>query len=203
MLHTHHKAPPAPVTALAAAMVGVLLAGCAPGSQPAHPQPAETVLPATPAAPPAATTPGSRPDPLDDPQQQALDAYVGMQDAYLEATRTGNPDHPDLPRYAAADALQRLQAAVAAIRDQGLRGRGQATHQPQIQSLNPVHQPATITIRDCLDTIGTELYDPTGRPYQDEPGGLRLVIATVKIIDGAWKVTGVGIHEVGTCTRTG
>jgi hypothetical protein len=151
-----------------------------------------------PVSPPAAT-PSS--DPQAAPQQQAIDAYVGMQRAYEDAVGTGDPDHPDLARYAAGEALQRLRDGITSIRDQGLRGRGEASFQPVVESLDPPGAPTRITVRDCLDTGGTELYDPSGQPYQDEPGGLRLVIATVELVDGVWKVTGVGIHQVGTCVR--
>jgi hypothetical protein len=152
-----------------------------------------------PASPPAATP---SPDPQDAPQQQAVDAYVGMQRAYQQAVKTADPDHPDLARYAAGEALQRLRDGVASIRDQGLRGRGEASFQPVVESLDPPRAPTRITVRDCLDTSRTELYDPSGRPYQDEPGGLRLVIATAEIVNGVWKVTSVAIHQVGTCART-
>jgi hypothetical protein len=148
-----------------------------------------------------AVAPSSPADPQDAPQQQAVDAYVGMQRAYQEAVGTADPDHPDLARYAAGEALQRLRDGIVSIRDRGLRGRGEATFQPVVESLDPPDAPTRITVRDCMDTSGTELYDPSGQPYEDEPGGLRLVIATVEILDGAWKVTSVGIHEVGTCQR--
>ena len=154
----------------------------------------------TPASPPAATP---SLDPQAAPQQQAVDAYVGMQRAFQEAVKTADPDHPDLARYAAGEAFQRLRNGVASIRDQGLRGRGEASFQPVVESLDPPAAPTRITLRDCLDTSQTELYDPSGQPYQDQPGGLRLVIATVEIVNGAWKVTSVAIHQVGTCARAG
>lgn len=176
-----------------AAAVALVLSGCGQEDQPATPTPGPTgpgvSLPAT---PPSAA-----------PQQQAVDAYVGMQQAYLAAAGTADPDHPDLARYAAGDALQRLRDGIASIRDRGLRGRGEATFEPLVESLDPPGAPTRITVRDCMDTGGTELYDPSGQPYQDEPGGLRLVIATVEIVDGTWKVISFGVQEVGTCQRAG
>lgn len=140
-------------------------------------------------------------DPQDDPQQQAIGAYVGMQRAYLTATETADPDHPDLARYAAGEALQRLRNGLESIRDRGLRGRGEVTFDTKVQSLNPVDQPVKITVRDCMDTSASELYKVSGEPYEDEPGGLQLVVATVEVVDGLWKVTSFGVHEVGTCQR--
>jgi hypothetical protein len=177
----------------------LMLSGCGQDGQPdaSTPAPGPTEPPAS---PPAATP---SPDPQAAPQQQAVDAYVRMQRAFQEAVKTADPDHPDLGRYAAGEALQRLRNGVASIREQGLRGRGEASFQPVVESLDPPAAPTRITVRDCLDTSQTELYDPSGQPYQDQPGGLRLVIATVEIVNGAWKVTSVAIHQVGTCQRAG
>jgi hypothetical protein len=177
----------------------LMLCGCGQDGQPdaSTPAPGPTGPPASaPAATPSL-------DPQAAPQQQAVDAYVGMQRVFQEAVKTADPDHPDLARYAAGEALQRLRDGIISIREQGLRGRGEASFQPLVESLDPPRAPARITVRDCLDTGGTELYDPSGQPYQDEPGGLRLVIATVEIVDGVWKVTSVAIHQVGTCARAG
>jgi len=188
----NHRMPLVLVTAVA-----LVLSGCGQEDPPeaTTPAPGSTGAPAS----PPATTPS--PDPQADPQQQAVDAYVRMQQAYQEAVGTADPDHPDLARYAAGEALQRLRDGIASIRDRGLRGRGEATFEPVVESLDPPGAPTRITVRDCMDTGGTELYDPSGQPYQDEPGGPRLVIATVEIVDGTWKVTSFGIQEVGTCQR--
>jgi hypothetical protein len=179
--------------------VVLVLSGCGQEDPPdaTRPAPGSTGAPAS----PPTTTPS--PDPQADPQQQAVDAYVGMQHAFQEAVKTADPDHPDLGRYAAGEAFQRLRDGITSIRDRGLRGRGEASFQPVVESLDPPAAPTRITVRDCLDTSRTELYDPSGQPYQDEPGGLRLVIATVEIVNGVWKVTSVAIHQVGTCARAG
>jgi len=188
----NHRMPLVLVTAVA-----LVLSGCGQDDQPqaTTPTPGPTGAPAS----PPATTPSH--DPQADPQQQAVDAYVRMQQAYQEAAGTADPDHRDLARYAAGEALQRLRDGIASIRDRGLRGRGEATFEPVVESLDPPDAPTRITVRDCMDTGGTELYDPSGQPYQDEPGGLRLVIATVETVDGTWKVTSFGVQEVGTCQR--
>jgi hypothetical protein len=185
----------AAITAMTLALTGT---SCTPTGRP---EPAATSPPGTLASTPAPEVPSPPLDPHDDPQQQATDAYIGMQHAYLGATEAADPDHPDLARYAAGDALQRLRTGLASIRDNGLRGRGEVRFDATVQSLNPVSQPAKITIRDCMDTSASELYKVSGEPYEDQPGGLQLVIATVEIIDGTWKVTSFGVHEVGTCQR--
>jgi hypothetical protein len=182
-------------------ITAITLALTVPGCDPTdNPQPTLAPPPETTTAT-AAPAPSPPTDPHDNPQQQAIDAYVGMQRAYLIATETADPHHPDLARYAAGEALHRLRNGLASIRDKGLRGRGEVTFDAKVQSLDPVDQPVKITIQDCMDTTASELYKVSGDPYEDEPGGLQLVVATVEIVDGTWKVTSFGVHEVGTCQR--
>jgi hypothetical protein len=174
-----------------------LTAGCTGSS--AEP---EVILPTVSpsASPSAAPSPGV--DPHDDPHQQAIDAYIGTQESYLAATMAADPDHPDLTVHTAGRALDLLRDGVTSIRDKGLRGRGEATFQPEVDQWDDLERPTTIIIRDCMDTSGAELYSVSGEPYEPEPSGLQLVIATVEIVDGRWKVTGLGVHGVGTCTRS-
>jgi hypothetical protein len=183
--------------ALALAALLALAAGCTgTANEP------DVVLPTeSPSANPSSPAPSPTNDPYDDPHQQAIDAYLGTQQAFLTATMTADPDHPDLTVYTAGRALDLLRNGVASIRDKGLRGRGEATFEPEVDQWDDLERPTTIIIRDCMDTSGAELYSVSGEPYEDEPGGLQLVRATVEIVDGTWKVTGLGVHGVGTCER--
>ena len=133
------------------------------------------------------------------PQEQAVASYVALQLAYLEATKRADPAHPDLAKYASGDALQQLTAGVASIRSKGLRGQGNVVPHPSIESMTPANAPVQARVHDCLDTSQSELYKANGDPYQDTPGGLRLVIADLERIGGTWKVTGLGVHEAGSC----
>jgi hypothetical protein len=135
-----------------------------------------------------------------DTQRQVLDAYLGMQRAFDTASETADPGYPDLARYASGPALQRLTAGLASMRNAGLRGRGKTVFHPKVQELAPAKAPTRAQVADCMDTRGTSVYKANGQPYQDAPGGWRLVNATVELLGGTWKVTGVGIHEVGSCT---
>jgi hypothetical protein len=154
--------------------------------------PSATSVPSAP-SPTTSTTPAT-------PQQQIIDTYLGMQKAFLKASETADPDYPDLSRYAAGTALQQLTAGLKSMRGEGLRGRGEAIFQPKVESLAPAGAPTKARVRDCMDTSKTQRYKANGDPYKDAPGGLRLVIADLERIDGAWKVTGLGVHEVGSCT---
>jgi len=154
---------------------------------------------------PSATSSSSAPSPTASvtstttPHQRILDAYLGMQRAFLKASETANPDDPELPRYTAGTALKRLRDGLTSMRQQGLRGRGEAIFQPKVESFQPADAPTKARVRDCMDTSKTQRYKANGDPYKDTPGGLRLVIADLERVDGAWKVTGLGVHEVGSC----
>jgi hypothetical protein len=182
---------------LALAVVAALLTGltaCSRTDDPTVSLPTVTKSTAT------TTAPSPSGNPSVDVRQQAIDAYVGMQRAYLKATETADPNYPELAKYASGRALEVLKTGLKGIQDQGLRGRGEATFRPRVESVEPAGEPTKIGIRDCMDTSRTELYKANGDPYRDEPGGNRLVIATVEMVNGTWKVTGLGVQEAGSCT---
>jgi hypothetical protein len=164
-------------------------------------EPDATLPTQSPPANPSLLAPSPTRDPYDDPHQQAIDAYLGTQEAYMRAIMAADPDHPDLAVHTAGRALELLRDGLTATRDKGLRGRGEATFRPEVDQYDDPERPTMIIVRDCMDSSEAELYSVSGEPYEDEPGGLRLVIATVEIVDGRWKVTGLGVHGVGTCVR--
>jgi len=187
-------------TAIAAAFVvlaATLASACNNDKQPNGSAPT-TAAPVTgsSSAAPTSAAPQSR----EQASQAAIDAYVGMQRAFLKATESADPAYPDLAKYASGEALTRLTGALKDYQAKGLRGRGDVAFHPSIESLAPADAPTKAQVRDCMDTSKTSLYKANGDPYQDEPGGLRLVRADVERIDGAWKVTGFGVHGVGSCT---
>lgn len=193
MTRTTHRAIAAAVVVLAA----TLASACNNDKQPDSTSPT-TPAPAT-ASPSAG--PSAAPDTPESAKQRAIDAYLGMQRAFLKAGETADPAYPDLAKYTTGTALQRLTAALKSMQDQGLRGRGDSMFYPEIASLSPPEAPTKAQIRDCMDTSKTEVYKANGDPYQDEPGGWRLVLADVELASGTWKVTDFAIREVGSCKR--
>ncbi|WP_117214521.1 hypothetical protein [Allorhizocola rhizosphaerae] len=191
MTRTTHRAIAAAFVVLAAT-----LAACNNDKQPSNTTPSTPVAATSPSAAATSAAPQTR----EQATQAAIDAYVGMQRAFLKATETADPAHPDLAKYATGEALTRLTGALKNYQSQGLRGRGDVTFHPSIESLAPADAPTKAQVRDCMDTSKTSLYKANGEPYQDEPGGLRLVRADVERVDGVWKVTGFGVHGVGTCS---
>jgi hypothetical protein len=122
-----------------------------------------------------------------------------MQHAFEKAEAIPDPGHPDLPRYAAGAALKLLTTGLTSMRDEGLRGSGETTFNPQVAELAPPKAPTRARVQDCMDTRRTQLKKISGAPYKDTPGGWRLVVATVQLVEGTWKVTGLGVHDVGSC----
>jgi len=192
MTRTIHGAIAAALVVLAA----TLATACDQDEQPATASPTTAPATGSPTGAPTSAAPQTR----DQASQAAIDAYVGMQNAFLTAGQLGDPAHPDLATYATELALTRLTDGLKSYQSKGLLIRGQAAYHPKIESLAPADAPTKAQVRDCMDTSKTALYKANGDPYQDTPGGLRLVRAHVERINGTWKVTGFGVREVGSCT---
>lgn len=181
----------------AAVAFGMLLAGCThedktPTTTPTSGTPASASASPSAQASAAAETP-------DQAKQHAIDTYLGFQTAFQKAGAAGDPEFPDLAKYGTGDALKLFTNGLKANKTQGLLARGQAVFHPTIASLSPPDSPTKASVQDCMDTSKTELYKADGSPYKDSPGGLRLVLASLDRINGEWKVTGIGIREVGSC----
>ncbi|MGI5214863.1 hypothetical protein [Plantactinospora sp. CA-290183] len=133
-------------------------------------------------------------------EEQALQAYRGMWQAYATAGLAANADEPDLPRYASGQALTTLRQGLAALRRDGEVIKGEYGSSPRVADASPADQPATVRIRDCLDGSNFLTYKATGELADDEPGGRRSTEATVAGTGAeGWKVIRFAIQEVGTC----
>jgi hypothetical protein len=183
-----------PLQAVAAGAVALLVAvaGCtSSGVEPSEPVGTRPTLraPSTPADDPVAAA-----------EHAALDAYRGMWDAYVAAIGIPDPEHPDLRRFAAGDALGVLVEGMESVQRDGLAGRGDVVLDPEVTTLMPAGIPTEAEIVDCVDDSGTELYRLDGQPFDDTPGGFRRAEATIHELDGgAWKVVGFALYGVGSC----
>jgi hypothetical protein len=180
------------ITLTALLAVAATLTACTDSDEPAITLPSATSPPSTPSPTASATATTT-------PEQQILDVYLGMQRAFAKAGEAADPNYPDLSRYAGGAALKVLTSGLTSMRSNGLRARGETVYHPQVESLQPADSPTKAHVRDCMDTSKAEAYKANGDPYKDTPGGLRLVIADLERVDGAWKVTGLGVHAVGSC----
>ena len=133
-------------------------------------------------------------------EREVLDAYLGMQQAFEKAGEIPDPSYPDLPRYTTGPALQLLTKGLTSMKTQGLRSRGQTLFYPKVHELAPAKAPTKARVYDCIDTRKAVAYKANGDPYKDTPGGWRFVVADLESTTGTWKVTGLGIYKVGSCT---
>jgi hypothetical protein len=132
-------------------------------------------------------------------ERRVLDSYLGLQRAFVSASRTADPQYPGLSRYASGAALQLLTNGLTSMRKEGLRSKGETYFHPKLQELAPARTPTKARVIDCMDTRQATAYKADGSPYTDTPGGRRLAVADLELTGGTWKVTGLGVHEVGSC----
>lgn len=174
--------------------VAAALAGCGgtdlPGAESA------TARPSTPAA---TTAPAA--SPADLAGQQAITAYLGMWQDYVDAGTTSDWRSPALARNATGDALSTMSRGLYADHYNGLVSRGRPIDHPQVSSVDPEDNPTTVVISDCGDSTNwITVRADNGQPANDGPGGRRQINAIVKkVVDGSWKVADFGIQPVGTC----
>jgi hypothetical protein len=143
-------------------------------------------------------------DPVEAARQSALQAYQGMWAAYGVAGRppAANPDHPGLDQHATGEALTMLTDLLASFREDGLviAEGSEVVHSPDVVELSPESAPTRARIEDCADSSGSVLVRADGEPFDDEPGGRRLIFADVEDEgEGVWKVSALAIGRVGSC----
>jgi hypothetical protein len=113
-----------------------------------------------------------------------------------------DPDHPALERHATGDALAVLTDLLASFREDGLviSEGSEVAYSPEVVDLSPESAPKQARIEDCADSRGSALVRADGEPFDDEPGGQRLIFADVEATsEGTWKVTALAIGQVGSC----
>jgi hypothetical protein len=178
----------------AAVLVGLLVvAGCG-GSD----------RPASPAAPTFPTSFASSvpTDPTQDTRAAVLAAYRGMWQAYDQAGRppAANPDYPGLASHTTGEARQVISEQLRTFQEQGLVFSGELVSSPRVTALAPPRRPESARVEDCMDTSGWRVVRADGRPYEDQPGGHRLIFADLEpTSEGVWQVTGLAIGSVGSC----
>jgi hypothetical protein len=156
-------------------------------------------------APVAPTTPGlsaptsSEGESID---EQALASYANLLAAYAKAGRTANPDEPDLANYATGNALKTLRTGLSSYRAKNQVIKGAYGSSPRVTATSsPGVETTMLTITDCLDGANFLVYKKSGGLANNTPGGRHATTALVRrVVGGTWKVTDIGIREVGSCT---
>lgn len=187
-------------TAVRVLVAALVVAGCgSDGGGSSEP----TAGSSTGAAPtPAASESAVAVDPVAAAERAVLAAYRGMWAAYQRAGQppTADPDRPGLRRYAAGDALGVLTDGLTGYREDGLVFTGEVVLSPEVTDLWPADDPVQATVQDCADSSGSQVVRADGEPYEDEPGGRRLITADVEDVgEGTWKVTSFAVQPVGSC----
>src|SRR5205823_977330 len=111
------------------------------------------------------------------------------------ASAVPDPDAPDLRRYATGDALKLVVGNLVIDRDQDKVAKGDVVLNPTVTALEPVDQPTQVTITDCVDATNWLEYKKSGELWNNEPGAKHHNTATVKLVDGAWKVSSFTLEK--------
>jgi hypothetical protein len=122
-----------------------------------------------------------------------------MWQAYVAASNAGDPQSPELAKYASGNALQTLVNGLTANKSKGLTTKGTPQLNPVQTGFSPADAPTNVTVGDCLDSTHWLLYKPNGDLADNTPGGRHKVTAEVNKGDGGWKVTAFAAQGVGTC----
>ena len=163
--------------------------GCAAGA-PAPQRTGDTPPPAPTAASPTAS--GS-------PQAQARQAYLGMWQAFVAASRTADFQSPALAHYAAGDALSLLTHGLYQNYQDGIVTRGQPAFDPQVAVTSSSGSAAQASVTDCADSSTWVNYYKSGKPAPGEARGRQRIYARLQPYFGVWKVTYLVVEKVGTC----
>jgi hypothetical protein len=166
------------------------MSACTPGAPAATSTTAATNTPASPSTSPA-----------DVSKAQALDAYRGMWLDMAVAGENSDWKSPSLGRHATGDALSSISQALYKNGQLGMVTHGRPSNTPTVVSADPPAAPTTVQIADCGDSTTWLKYKRgTDQLADDVPGGRRKITATVAVQnDGAWRVTGFAVRELGTC----
>jgi len=156
----------------------------------------QNVTPRSPMAPSPAT-PSLGPSAA--AERDAVSAYRSMWNAVVEAGKTSNPEHPELPKFASDQALRLIVSSLYTDRDQKRVSQGELKIDPKVTGLKPAGAPTEATILDCVNDEKWLKYKASGGLVNDVPGGKHRTTATVKRTAEGWKVASFILREAGTC----
>lgn len=156
-------------------------------------------LPETSSPPLPASSAPSTAGPASATERDALVAYRGMWSAFVEAGKISDPDAADLRKYASDDALTLIVGALYANREQKEVILGEVLLDPQVTEVRPPDAPTEATILDCVNDEKWLEHKLSGGLVDEVPGGRHRTTATVKRVNGEWKVSAFTLERSGTC----
>lgn len=168
---------------VAAALVALVLASCGTDNE-------KDAAPTTTTAATSSTT-----DPPASEDAAVLDGYRGYWSAYLKSADPMDPQSPALQEHATGPALETVVKAFVGLKSAGKVIRGQLDLAPRVVNVDG----ETASVRDCYGD-DTGVYDAASGERDDTPTGQRhQVTATLRLMDGAWKVERLADEGLG-CT---
>jgi hypothetical protein len=169
--------------------VGLFTAGCNSGGPTSAPVRSPTPIPSV--------TPGLSASAA--AERDALVAYRGMWNAWVEAGKISNPDAPALRTYASGEALKLIVAVLATNQHNRQVTLGNVAINPAAFGATPQDSPTEVTVKDCVNTENWLNHKASGGLVDNIPGGRRSMTATVARVADSWKVTAFKLGRVGTC----
>src|SRR5688572_23417041 len=79
-------------------------------------------------------------------ERDALAAYRGMWNAFVEAGKTSDPDAPDVRKYSSDQALRLIVSSLYADREQSKVTKGELVLNPSVTEVKPVEAPTEVTV---------------------------------------------------------
>lgn len=169
-------------------MVGCLVvAACGSGEPRGARSPSLSTRPSTSLSPDAAAS------------QAALTAYRDMWTALVDASKTSDPDAPDLRKYAQGQALKLIVSGLYANRTEGKVAKGHVVLHPQATQATPAGDPTQVSVSDCVDATNWLEYKTSGELWNNVPGGKHQGSAVVTRTEGSWRVDSFSLKDKGTC----
>lgn len=132
-------------------------------------------------------------------QALARQAYLGMWQAFVAASRTADYQSASLAHYAAGDALSLLTHGLYQNYRNGIVTRGRPSFHPDVTIASSNGADVQATVVDCADSSHWVDYYKSGKRAPGEAQGRQRINARLQTFDGDWKVTYLVVEKVGTC----
>jgi hypothetical protein len=170
------------LTGASAVITALLLGGCTDGSSEARALPEGTV----------ATTASRMPDAE---HAEAIAVYRLWWRDLAAVSAMPDPDSPKLNDHAMGGALELMKHGLKAAQENEVVTKGAPRPDPEVASASR----DKVVIRDCVDGTDWLQYKLNGELKNDVPGSHFKADATVRRIEGVWKVSDLYMHEAGSC----
>ncbi|MBB2943264.1 hypothetical protein FB565_002977 [Actinoplanes lutulentus] len=128
-------------------------------------------------------------------KEEAVSAYRGMWDSFVEAAKTSDPEAPELREYATGDALKLITGALLTNREEDRVILGELKIDPKVKAMTPADAPKEINILDCVNDEKWLLHKKSGGLVDDVPGSASRTTAKVIRTDDGWRVSGFTIED--------